>query len=245
MKLTKQTIILIAVGLILVVLAAMVAVKMFGREELPPNQFEELEFVSTLPPLKPGDVFAMTKFTASIPEGYNLFIEDDLGRRYANGEASIEIHGANYNENFIELSLYAEDASTYYAVGRKIHLEDLEFEAPVNTSVAGFDAIRYDYLTTANDFARDSSGNVVKDESGRDVVEPAAFFKGRMYYFFSDEDIFYIIFETGSDDWDKNLPEFEEFIASIEILEAGTDIEVEVNEIESDENLLDEIDEAA
>jgi len=173
----------------------------------------------TLRELEPGDKYAILKVSGKIPEGYSLLSDPESpeGRLYRNGEAQIIVAAYNFIENFGTLAEFAEQASVMYALNKLPLMEHIDYKDPVNIKIAGFDAIRYEYDMTIYLWVRDADGNVVKDEDGKEVKEAVGFHKGQLNYFFSDEDAFYIAYESLSDTYDKYLPDFEEFLAGVTI----------------------------
>jgi hypothetical protein len=168
--------------------------------------------------LQPGDEYAFKKFSGEIPDGYRVIAEEDFGIRYFNANAFIEIYGANYKEDYPELLEFAESVSLQHALGKMFtSLYEFDFSDPINASVAGFDAVRFNYDAVDYDWVLDGDGNVVRDEEGKEKRDPVDYLRGQMNYFFSDKDVYYIYFETRRDDWDKYYPEFEEFMKTVEI----------------------------
>jgi hypothetical protein len=196
---------------------------------------------ATLREVADGDVFAINKFTVDdLPDGYELVNKSQLdGAQYMRylideGKAQVTVEAANYREDFQDLSVFAENACANMAVGNMYYACDTEFSDPVDTTVAGFDAIRYDYTITQNDFELDDEGNAVTGDDGKDIKTPVAWYKGRAYFFYSDNDVYYFIFETTEDNWDASIDTFEEFAASVYINENAENDPVEETETETE-----------
>ena len=152
-----------------------------------------------------GDVHAIYKLSGQPTEDFSLAYSDEMITAYLNGVAKIEIFGANYKEDYTDLASYADTACANLKFQNMTLACDTEFEEPVNTKIAGFDAIYYDYLVIANEF----DDNKEKHEIARH--------KARIVFFYSDEDVYYINVQSLEDTWDENLPKFEAFLDSIVI----------------------------
>ena len=104
-----------------------------------------------------------------------------------------------------------------------LYQSDTEFSEPIKTTVAGFDAIRYDYTITSYIYppVTDENGEYVFDENGQYVLsedrEINGIFKNRIYFFFSDEDVFYIICEATEENAEAAQADFDKFIESVTI----------------------------
>lgn len=173
-----------------------------------------------------GDVFAINKFTVdTIPEGYEFAAKSQQnGAQFVRyiidgGKAMVTIEAANYREDYQDLDVFADTACASMKMNNMYYACDTDFSEPEKTSIAGFDAIKYDYTITQNDYERDEEGNVLKGEDGKDIKIPVAWYKGRAYYFYSDKDVYYVIFETTQDNWDSSIDTFEQFISGAYINE--------------------------
>lgn len=164
-----------------------------------------------------GDVYAINKFTVpeELPGGYRVYVksQEDQGIVYLNDISQIVVRAANYKEDFAELAKYADSGCASIKLNNMLDHCDTDFEAPVNTKIAGFDAIYYDYLVTANEFIKENED----DEEG--VKSPVAWYKSRIYYFYSDNDVYYLMFETERDNWEKAVGDLESFVELITINE--------------------------
>ncbi len=173
-----------------------------------------------------GDVFAINKFTVdTLPEGYELAVKSQKnGAQFVRylidgGKAQVSVEAANYREDFQDLETFADTACASMKMNNIFYRCDTDFSEPEKTTIAGFDAIKYDYTITQNDYDTDEEGNVLKDEDGKDIKIPVAWYKGRAYYFYSDKDVYYVIFETTKDNWDSSIDTFEQFISGAYINE--------------------------
>ncbi len=172
---------------------------------------EDIPTMEGVRPVEEGDVLAINKFKVDpLPANYQLASssQEYQGQLYVNGVSKITVMACNYKEDFQSLEISAESAAASFKMNNMLYASDTEFEEPVYTKVAGFDAISRDFLVTVNEF---------KEVDGKEVKTPAAWYKSRLVYFFSDEDVFYCVFETTKDDWDSTIGGFEEFVANIQI----------------------------
>lgn len=173
--------------------------------------------IGTMRPVAEGDVYAINKFTVpeELPGDYRVYVksQEDQGIVYLNDISQIVVRAANYKENFTDLATYADSGCASIKINNMLDHCDTDFEAPVNTKIAGFDAIYYDYLVTANEFVRENEN----DEEG--VKTPVAWYKSRIYYFYSDNDVYYLMFETEQDNWEKAVGDLEAFVELITINE--------------------------
>ena len=172
-----------------------------------------------------GDVYAINKFTVDpLPANYVLAQQSQLnqGKLYLNGVSKITVMACNYKEDFKSLEVAAETACASLKMNNMLLMCDTEFEEPVKTTVAGFDAISRDFLITANTFVKEDP-----EAEGDGVKTPIGWYKSRIVYFFSDKDVYYCIFETTKDDWDKTIGGFEEFVANIKIDESAENTPME------------------
>ena len=184
-----------------------------------------------------GDVYAINKFTVDpLPANYELAIQsqENQGKIYLNGSSQIVVMATNYKEDFQALDTYADTACASIRMNNMLQQCDTDFEEPEHTTVAGFDAVKYDFLVTQNQFIKENP-----DDEGDGVKTPVDYFKSRIYYFYSDNDVFYVWFETKQEDWDANIGGFEEFVANIKIDENA------VNQETTEETAAESTEEAA
>lgn len=201
------------------------------------------ETAGTMRAVAEGDVFAINKFTVdTLPENYELTVKSQQdGAQYMRyildgGLAQISIEAANYKEDYQGLDVFAENACAAMKINNLYYACDTEFSEPTETTVAGFDAIYYDYTITQNEFEYDDEGNAIKDDDGRDVRHAVAWYTGRAYFFYSDNDVFYFICETTQDNWDEYKDLFEQFASSVSIDESAeneSDTEDDAEEAET------------
>ena len=160
------------------------------------------------------------------PRTFQAVIDDDTGKQLVSENALIIIKAQNYKDEFVDLAEFADQGCAAIKINNMLYQADTEFSEPQNTTVAGFDAIRYDYTITAYRFLyqTDENGEEIKDENGNPVVSDEkvveAVYKDSIHYFYSDEDVFYVICETAEENAEALAPVFEEFIASVSIAPA-------------------------
>lgn len=183
-----------------------------------PPEAEEDPFTTTT--IAEGDDYAINKLTNKtegeiLPGGYQLANYDEAlqGKHFANGKSKIIIRAGNYAESFPDLATWAESTSAGIVISNiTYNAADTLFGDPVETTICGFDAIRYDYEMIYYEFVEnpdDPDGEPVKSEYARSL--------GRNYYFYSEQDAYAVMFDTYKDDWDEQLPKFEEFVADLQV----------------------------
>ena len=171
----------------------------------------------TTRPLDEGDVYAINKFKVDpLPANYQLAAksQENQGMVFVNGVSKITVMAVNYKEDLQDLATYADSACAALKLNNMLYQSDTDFSEPQNTKIAGFDAITYDFTITQNDVEE------TVDENGKKEVvskTPIAWYKSRIYFFYSDKDAYYALFETTKDDWDSTIGGFEEFMANVVI----------------------------
>lgn len=178
---------------------------------------EDQEGMSTTRPIAEGDDYAINKISCKtegeeFPGGYKLVNYNEVlqGKHFANNESKIIIRAGNYAEDFPDLATWADSTSAGIVLSNITNnATDTDFGEPENVKVCGFDAIRYDCEMIQYAFENDENGEEKKVEVAR--------YLGRNYYFYSDQDVYAIMFDTKKDDWEEQLPKFEEFIADLQI----------------------------
>ena len=170
--------------------------------------------------------YAIFKYKADVPEGYDTVNDDDKGKCYMNSVSRITVMAQNYKEDYQALDVFAESACATFKVQRMLYHEDTTFSDPVKTTVAGFDAVYYDYEIISYEFVHDEDETTAAASEGAEteatttkpgVKTEVGRYKGRIVYFYSDEDVFYTSFESAEADYDKNISNFEKFVKSITI----------------------------
>ncbi len=180
---------------------------------------EENEMVTDTRPIEEGDDYAINKINNKtsgdvLPGGFTLqeYQEEAQGKMYTNEKSQIVIRAYNYKEDLQDMAVWADNACALLTIGNMTSQCDTIFEDPEDVKVCGFDCIKYDYQIVQNAFIPpedDPDGEAVKTELYR--------FKARNYYFYSDQDAYIIMFNTLEDNWEEQLPLFEEFVADLEI----------------------------
>ena len=192
-----------------------------------PSSDEDYETISIYTGLEVenDEDLAIYKFSAEIPDGFEVSADSSEGKMYVNTElgAGIIVKAQNYKEEFQELSVFADQGCAAIKLNNMLYQADTEFSDPIETTVAGFDAIKYDYEITSYIFLyeTDSEGEYVLDDDENPIItdekEVYAEYTDSVYYFYSDEDVFYIIFESPKENAEEAQPYFDEFLASVSI----------------------------
>lgn len=182
-----------------------------------PDSYEDM--TATTRPLEEGDDYAINKITnktdgEELPGGFKLMdsSEEYQGKLYVNGSSRVLIRSANYVEDFPEdLGTWA-DRSCAEIVVTNIMSADTKFGDPVNTTVCGFNAVMYDYDATPFKFEENPD-----NPDGDPLKVPTGHYKGRNYYFYSEQDVYAVMFDTTEENWEAELPNFEKFIADLQV----------------------------
>ena len=166
---------------------------------------------------------AIFKFNCTLPDGYETIIDNAEGKQFSSPIGGIIVKAQNYKEEFQSLEVFADSGCASIRVNNMLYQADTEFSEPIKTTVAGFDAIRYDYTVTSYIFppVTDENGEYVVDENGEYVLSENKEIHGeyvdRVYYFYSDEDVFYIICEAKKESAEAAQADFDKFIESVSI----------------------------
>lgn len=183
---------------------------------VPPDENDPFEITT----IAEGDDYAINKISnksggEEFPGGYKLvnYSEENQGKHFANGGSKVIIRAGNYMKDFPELSVWAESTSAGIVISNITNnAADTNFGDPAEATVCGFNAIRYDYEMIAYEFVEnpdDPSGQPVKKEHSR--------YMGRNYYFYSEQDVYAVMFDTKKENWEEQLPKFEEFVADLQV----------------------------
>lgn len=172
--------------------------------------------INTTRALEEGDKYAITKLSFKeedgvIPGGYTCveLLEDTQQALYANGKSRVIILAQNYKEDMQELEQFADSTSAMMRIRNITSACDTIFSDPVESKVDGYRALVYDCDIIQYEFI---------DETTRQQVDT---FKGRNYYFYSNDDVYAIMFDTNAADWEEQSKYFEEFIDAIEVEGSG------------------------
>ena len=166
---------------------------------------------------------AIYKLSCTPPEGFETVADGSEGKQYSSPYGGIVVKAQNYKEEFQDLDVFADSGCASIKVNNMLYQADTEFSDPIKTTVAGFDAIRYDYTVTSYIFppVTDADGGYVTGDDGNYVLsedkEVNGVFVDRVYYFYSDEDVFYIICESKEESAEEAAAAFDQFIESVSI----------------------------
>ena len=190
--------------------------------EIPVDE-EETFSVYTGREVENEEDLAIFKFNCTLPEGFKTAIDDKTGKQYVSPNGGIIVKAQNYKEEFQALEVFADSGCASIKVNNMLYQSDTEFSEPIKTTVAGFEAIRYDYTVTSYIFppVTDENGEYVMTDEGKYVLSEEKELYGetvnRVYYFYSDEDVFYIICEAKKENADELQESFDKFIESVSI----------------------------
>lgn len=166
---------------------------------------------------------AIYKLSCTPPEGFETIADGADGKQYSSPYGGIVVKAQNYKEEFQELSVFADQGCASIKLNNMMYQADTNFSDPQNTTVAGFDAIRYDYTVTSYiyEYETDSAGAQVTGDDGNPIItdrkDVLGEYVNRVYYFYSDEDVFYVICESRKENSEAAAKEFDEFISSVTI----------------------------
>lgn len=175
--------------------------------------------VATQRPVAEGDIYAINKFKVKdLPDNYVMSqkSQEDFDQHFRyiidDGKANMAVYAANYAEDYGTLEDFAGRVRFSMTFNNVLYHCDTEFGESVSVEVGGFTGESCDYTITQNIFETDENGETYKDEDGNDIKTPVAWYKGRLYFFFTDNDAFYFSVESTDDYWETALADFEKNI---------------------------------
>lgn len=166
---------------------------------------------------------AIFKFSADLPEGYETVIDSAEGKQYVSPNGVIIVKAQNFKEEFQSLEIFADQGCAAIKMNNMMYQADTDFSEPIKTTVAGFDAIMYNYTITSYiyRYETDANGENILNDEGNPILTNERDIYGeyvdRVYYFYSDEDVFYVICESSKEKSKAAAAEFDEFISSVKI----------------------------
>ncbi|MDE6591468.1 MAG: hypothetical protein K2K57_00190 [Oscillospiraceae bacterium] len=165
---------------------------------------------------------AIFKISFDLPDGWETTIDNADGKQFLSEKGEVVVKAQNFKEEFQDLAVFADQGCAGIKMNNMLFQADTEFSDPINTTVAGFDAIRYDYTVTAYEFEfeLDEEGAQIINENGERIVKSKnviGVFSDRVYYFYSDEDVFYIICEASKENAVSAAADFDSIISSAKI----------------------------
>lgn len=171
---------------------------------------------ATQRPVADGDIYAINKFKVKdLPENYVMAqkSQEDLDQHFRyiidDGKAQMAVYAANYAEDYGELEDFIGRIRFSMTFNNVMYKCDTEFTDNQDISIAGFSGRWCDYTITQNEFETDENGDTYKDEDGNDIKTPVAWYTGRLYCFYSNNDAFYFTVESTQDYWDNVVGDFE------------------------------------
>ena len=176
------------------------------------------EVITETRPIADGDKYAIDKINnrspeGSVPGGYVLsgYEQNLQGKLFNNGKSKIVIRAYNYKEDLQDLAVWADQACAIMKIANITSACDTNYSEPENITYMGFDTIKYDYEIIQYEFVSGADGQEEKSELGR--------YKGVVYYFYSNQDAYAIMFDTAEADWEEQSAAFYEFLDDLEITE--------------------------
>lgn len=176
----------------------------------------EEETVATQRPVAEGDIYAINKFKVKdLPENYVMAqkSQEDFDQHFRyiidDGKAQMAVYAANYAEDYGPIDDFIGRIRFSMNFNNVMYKCDTEFTDNQEISIAGFNGKWCDYTITQNIFETDENGDTYKDEDGKDIKTPVAWYTGRLYCFYSDNDAFYFTVESTQDYWDNVVGDFE------------------------------------
>ncbi len=167
--------------------------------------------------VKEGDVYAINKFSVEEKTGgYQLAAssQEQQAKGYSNLTSQVTVRACNYMENGKDVTAFTDWFRSNWRDNNMVNYCDTVFGEKYESTVAGFDAVNYDA-----DVIR-----VQIDPETQEKTEVGGY-KARITCFFSDEDIYYMIFESPIDGYDEQLEFYEEFLDGIVIDKNAKNIE--------------------
>jgi hypothetical protein len=133
------------------------------------------------------------------------------------GEWDCNIGGSNYKDQYQALDIYAEALMASYVITFKYQTSDVIWEDPVHTTVAGYDAVLYNFVIEETLWETDANESGITDVNGDYISYAGRHFNGRAYFFFSGTDAYYMIFTCLTEDYAECAPEWDTLIDNVKI----------------------------
>lgn len=176
----------------------------------------EEETAATQRPVAEGDIYAINKFKVKdLPENYVMAqkSQEDFDQHFRyiidDGRAQMAVYAANYAEDYGPIDDFIGRIRFSMTFNNVMYKCDTNFTDNQEINIAGFSGKWCDYTITQNEFETDENGDTYKDENGNDIKTPVAWYTGRLYCFYSDNDAFYFTVESTQDYWDNVVGDFE------------------------------------
>lgn len=179
-------------------------------------------------PLISGDDYAINKINNKSPEnalpgGYKLleYSEEEQGKLFLADKSQVIIRAYNYKDDLQDMATWADSACANMKLSNVLlYARDTDFKDPEDVKVCGFDGIRYDTDMIQYQFV-DADGDEHDENDGEEehehIKQEVARFKGRNYFFYSEQDAYVIMFECREENWDEQVELFEKFVKDLTI----------------------------
>lgn len=212
----------------------------------------DAETVATQRPVAEGDIYAINKFKVKdLPENYVIAqkSQEDFDQHFRyiidDGMAQMAVYAANYVEDYGTIDNFIGRIRYSMTFNNVMYKCDTDFTNIQDITIAGFSGKWCSYTITQNVFEKDENGDTYKDENGDDIRTPVAWYTGRLYCFYSDNDAFYFTVESTKDYWDNVVGDFEtKILPNIYIDENAENDPVEETDEASTETAAAETEEA-
>lgn len=202
------------------------------------------ETVATQRPVAEGDIYAINKFKVTdLPDNYVMAqkSQEDFDQHFRyiidDGQAQMAVYAANYAEDYGPLDDFIGRIRFSMTFNNVMYKCDTEFTDNQTIDIAGFEGRWCDYTITQNIFETDENGDTYKDEDGNDIKTPVAWYTGRLYCFYSDNDAFYFTVESTQDYWDNVVGDFEAKILPNIFIDENAENDPETGETASAETV--------
>jgi hypothetical protein len=164
------------------------------------------------------DAFAIDKINVDpLPEGAVYLEKSDVRTYIMAGDWDCDISAANYKDQFHDLDKYAESLMANMVITFMYQTSDVIPEEPIKTTVGGYDAVLYNYTIDEKLWQTDTDGFAVTDAEGSEISYSGRHFTCRAYFFFSDNDAYYILFTTKTENYANAAPQWDQIIANVKI----------------------------
>jgi hypothetical protein len=174
--------------------------------------------IGTMREREGDDAYAIDKLNVDpLPEGSWYYAKMLNGFQIMAGEWSCTASAVNYKDQFQTLEAYAESAMAGLVMNYKLQTSDLEWDTPVKTTVGGYDAILYNFTISETAWETEADGSPVTDAEGNGKSYPGRHFTGRGYFFYSGTDVYYMIFDCRTENYDICAPDWDQIIANVKI----------------------------
>lgn len=154
-----------------------------------------------------------------LPEGWTLAENSDQGKAFSSPLGALYIQATNFGADaeLRPLPEFADSVAANIKMTNMFSQADTEFGEPVEATVAGLPAIKYEYTVTAYVYTEFGDDGKALPESKQVYAE----FIDHIYVLYSGTDAYVLRFEAAKDTFDSVKADFDTMLDSFVISEDG------------------------